>query len=159
MKLNKNASEILERYLLGIRRALTGKKREYIVKEIESSILDQLEERCPDSSEITNAQIKDVLGEMGSPRKLAAQFSPQRYLISPHFFYAYTLVLRIVVPVVIGALLLSLIIGTITGFSNNSSLPVLEILGKLWNGVFMAAASVTLVFAIIECVSEGKEIE
>ena len=45
MKLNKSARELLDRYLLGVRRALTGKKREDITAEIESSLLDRMEER------------------------------------------------------------------------------------------------------------------
>ena len=159
MKLNKSASEVLERYLLGVRRALTGKKREDIAKEIESSILDQLEERYPAAKEITDNQIKDVLGEMGSPHKLAAQFSPQRYLIGPQFFYAYTLVLRIVVPVVVGALLLSIIIGALAGENVAVGFPFWEYLGTLWNGAFMATAFVTLVFVIMERVNAEKDIE
>jgi len=159
MKLNKSASEILERYMLGVRRALASNKREDIAKEIESSILDTLEERYSKTGEITETELKVVLHEMGSPHKLAAQFSPQRYLISPRFFYAYTLVLRIVVPVVLGALLLSIIIGTLTGETTNTGFPFWEYLGTLWNGAFMAAAFVTLVFAIMERVNAEKDIE
>ena len=45
MKLNNNARVLLDRYLLGVRRALTGKKRDDIAAEIESSLMDRLEER------------------------------------------------------------------------------------------------------------------
>jgi hypothetical protein len=159
MKLNNSARELLDRYLLGVRRALTGKKREDIAAEIESSIFDRLEENFPDTAEITEAQVKDVLQEMGSPRKLAASFSPQRFLISPRMFPAYLLVLRIVMAAVVGALTLSIIIGTLAGNGVGSGVPILEYLATLWNGAFAAAAFVTLTFAIIERVSEGKEIE
>jgi hypothetical protein len=159
MKLNKNARELLDRYLLGVRRALTGKKREDIAAEIESSLLDRLEERYSDTQEITEVQVKEVLQEMGSPRKLAASFGPQRSLIGPRLLPAYLLVLRIVVPVVVGALILSIIIRTLTGEAGSSNIPVLEYLATLWNGAFSAAAFVTLTFAIIERVNEEKEIE
>lgn len=158
MKLNNNAHILLDRYLLGVRRALTGKKRDDIAAEIESSLMDRLEERSSADQEITEAQVKEVLTEMGSPRKLAASFGPQRSLIGPRLLPAYLLVLRIVVPVVVGALILSIIIKTLIGETDGAAFPALEYLGTLWNGVFSAAAFVTLTFAIIERVNEEKEI-
>ena len=159
MKLNNSARVLLDRYLLGVRRALTGKKREDIAAEIESSLLDRLEERFSGDQEISEAQVKEVLQEMGSPRKLASSFEPQRSLIGPRLLPAYLLVLRIVVPVVVGALTLSIIIEFLTGGLDSSAIPILEYLGTLWNGAFSAAAFVTLTFAIIERVNEEKEIE
>ena len=158
MKLNNNARVLLDRYLLGVRRALTGKKRDDIAAEIESSLMDRLEERSSADQEITEAQVKEVLTEMGSPRKLAASFGPQRSLIGPRLLPAYLLVLRIVVPVVVGALILSIIIKTLIGEADSTAFPALEYLGMLWNGAFSAAAFVTLTFAIIERVNEEKEI-
>lgn len=159
MKLNNNARVLLDRYLLGVRRALTGKKREDIAAEIESSLMDRLEERSSGDQEITEIQVKEVLTEMGSPRKLAASFGPQRSLIGPRLFPAYLLVLRIVVPVVVGALILSIIIRTLIGEADSAAFPAVEYLATLWNGAFAAAAFVTLTFAIIERVNEEKEIE
>ena len=159
MNLNKSASELLERYMLGVKRALPASQRDDIAREIESSILDRVEERFPQMEEISEKELKAVLEELGSPYKLAGQFSPQRYLIGPQFFHIYTFVLRIVVPVVAGALLLSIIIGALTGNRAEAGFPFWEYLGTLWNGAFMAAAFVTLVFAIMERVNTGKEIE
>ena len=158
MKLNNNARILLDRYLLGVRRALTGKKRDDIAAEIESSLMDRLEERSSADQEITETRVKEVLTEMGSPRKLAASFGPQRSLIGPRLLPAYLLVLRIVVPVVVGALILSIIIKTLIGETDGAAFPALEYLGTLWNGAFSAAAFVTLTFAIIERVNEEKEI-
>jgi len=126
MKLNNSARVLLDRYLLGVRRALTGKKREDIAAEIESSLLDRLEERFSGDQEISEAQVKEVLQEMGSPRKLASSFEPQRSLIGPRLLPAYLLVLRIVVPVVVGALTLSIIIESLTGGLDSSAIPILE---------------------------------
>lgn len=159
MKLSKSASELLERYMLGVRRALSGDKRDDIAREIESSILDRLEERFPQAAEISEQDLKSVLEELGSPYKLAGEFSPQRYMIGPKFFTIYTFVLRIVVPVVMGALTLAIIIGALTGSRPETGFPFWEYLGTLWNGAFMAAAFVTLVFAIMERVNTGKEID
>lgn len=159
MKLTKSAQELIDRYLLGIRRTLTGKKREDITAEIESLLYDRMEERFIAEVEITEGQVKEVLQEMGSPRKLASSYGPQRYLIGPRLYPAYLLVLRIVVPVVIGALTLSIIISALTGSGKTSGAFILEYLASLWNGAFMAAAFVTLTFAILERVNDEKEIK
>jgi hypothetical protein len=159
MKLNKAAQELMDRYLLAVRRALTGKEREDITAEIRSFLLDNLEETYPKKNELTELQVKQELEKMGSPRKLAAQYSPQRYLIGPRFYYIYLLVLKIVVAAVVGALTLALIIRTLAGGMETGSFPVLEYLGTLWNGAFSAAAFVTLVFAIMDRVNEGRDLE
>jgi len=159
MKLNRSARELLDRYLLAVKRELTGKQREDIAAEIESYLLDLLEERFPKTKEITEAQVKGILQEMGAPRKVAAQYSPQRYLIGPRLFPAYFLVLKIVVAAVVGALTLSTIINSIIGETINIWLAVFEYLGTIWSGALSAMGSITLVFAIIERVGEGKEIK
>lgn len=159
MKLNKSAREILERYLLAVRRAITGKGRDDISAEIESFILDHAEERFPDAQEISETQVKEVLQEMGSPRKLAAQFSPQRCLIGSRLYPAFTLVLRIVVAAVAGALTLSFIITSLIGRDTSGGVQILEYLGMLWNGALSAAGFVTLTFAIIERVGDNIEIK
>jgi len=150
MKLNESAQTLLDRYLLAVHRALVGKQRDDIRAEIESFLLDNLDERYPQADEISESQVLYVLQGMGSPAKLAAQFSPQRYLIGPRLFPVYILVLRIVVLVVLGALTLSLIIEAFTGGLDGDMAPALEFIASLWNGAFMAAASITLVFAILE---------
>jgi len=159
MKLNRSARELLDRYLLGVKRELTGKQREDIAAEIESYILDLLDERFPKTKEITEAQIKEILQEMGAPRKVAAQYSPQRFLIGPRIFPAYFLLLKIVIAAVTGALTLSTIINSVINETSNVWLAVLEYLGTIWSGALSAAGAVTLVFAIIERVSDGKEIK
>ena len=159
MKLNKSARELLDRYLLAVKRELTGKQREDIVAEIESYLLDLLEERFPKTEEFTESQIKEILQEMGAPRKVAAQYSSQRYLIGPRLFPVYFLVLKIVVAAVVGALTLSTIINSVIGETINIWLTVLEYFGTIWSGALSAGGSITLIFALIERFGEGKEIK
>jgi hypothetical protein len=158
MKLSNEAQVLLDRYLLAVRRDLPGKKGADITAEIRSFLLDNLEGRFPKSKELTEKQVLQALDEMGSPRKLADQYSPQRYLIGPRFFHVYQLVLKIVIPAVIGALTLALIIGALAGGMKASAFPVLNYLGTLWNGAFMSAAFVTLVFAILERVNMNRKV-
>ena len=159
MKTNKDARELLDRYLLAVKRELTGKDREDITAEIESYLFDLLEERFPKAGEITNTEMEEVLKEMGSPRKVAGQYSPQLSLIGPRLFPIYFLVLKIVVAVVIGALTLSTIITSFLGETAISWLAGLEFLETIWGAVLSTAGAITLTFAIIERVSECKEIK
>ncbi len=156
MKLNKNANELLSRYLLGVRRELGGREREDIAAEIESYIFDLLEERHPGAQEIGISELEAILKEMGAPRKVAAQYSPQHYLIGPRLFPIYWLVVRIVAAVVAGALTLSLVISSILNPPAQLGLAMLEYLGSIWSGVLSAAAAVTFVFAMIERAVESK---
>lgn len=159
MKLNRSARELLDRYLLAVKRELTGKERDDIAAEIESYMLDLLEERFPKTKEINETQIKEILHEMGAPRKVAAQYSPNRYLIGPRLFPVYFLVLKVVIAAVVGALTLSFIITSVIGETSATWLAVLEYLGTIWSGALSTAGALTIVFAIIERVSEGKEIK
>ena len=59
----------------------------------------------------------------------------------------------------VGALTLALIIRTLTGGLEIGVLPVVEYLSTLWNGAFFATAFVTLVFAIMDRVNEGKDLQ
>jgi hypothetical protein len=159
MKTNKAARELLDRYLLAVKRDLTGKTREDITAEIESYILDLLEERFPKQEEITAEQVEEVLKEMGSPRKVAGKYSPQRSLIGPRLFPIYLLILKIIVAIVIGALALSTVITTILGETSISWIAGLEFLGTIWSAALSTAGAITLTFAIIERISDGKEIK
>ena len=159
MKMTKAAKELMERYLLGVKRELIGKEREDITAEIESYLYDLLAERFAEEHEINEQEMGAVLMEMGSPRKVAAQYRPQRTLIGARMYPIYTLVLRIVVAVVIGAMTLAFVISSVVGQPAGSSLPVWEWLGSLWSGALSAFAMVTIVFAIIERTNEKRALD
>jgi hypothetical protein len=159
MKLNKDAQELLERYLFAVKKELNDKRREDIVAEIESYIYDLLEERYSGMAEVDEQELEVILKEMGAHRKVAAQYSPHRYLIGPRLFPLYKIVLRIMLLVVLGALTLSMVISNIVEFSGNVWKLLLEYLGTLWSGGLSVVGVITLIFAIIERTTEGKNIE
>lgn len=151
MKLNEKANEILERYLLGVRRQILGKESEDIAAELRSHILDLLEERYPDNEAVTPEELEPVLLELGSPTKVAMQYGSNQYLIGPQIFPLYWLLLRIITAVVAGALLISFIVSAIAGAGGATYIGlVFQSLAAMFNGVLMTAAVMTLIFAIIE---------
>jgi len=159
MKLNKDAKELMERYLFAVKKELSGKQRDDIVAEIESYLYDLLEERYPKNADVDEKELEAVLKEMGSPRKVAAQYSPHQYLVGPRLFPLYKIVLKIMLLVVLGALTLSMIISNIVEFSGSVWQVMLEYLGTLWSGGLSVVGVITLIFAIIERTTEGKNIE
>ena len=159
MKLNKDAKELIERYLYAVKKELSGKQRDDIVAEIESYLYDLLEERFPENVEVKEKELESILKEMGSPRKVAAQYSPHQYLIGPRLFPMYKIVLKIMLLVVLGALTLSMVISNVVEYSANGWKLLLEYLGTLWSGGLSVVGVITLIFAIIERTTEGKNIE
>lgn len=159
MKLNNAARLLLERYLYAVKRELNEKKRTDIVAEIESYIYDLLEERFPTTQEISEKDLETVLKEMGAPRKVAAQYSPQRSLIGPRLFPLYMLVVKILVAVVLGALTLSLIINLVVDPPDNIGMALLDYFGSLFSGTLSAVGVLTIIFAGIERATQGKDID
>ncbi|MDK2980530.1 MAG: hypothetical protein PWQ55_877 [Chloroflexota bacterium] len=159
MKMNNSARELLERYLLGVKRELGGKDSDDIAAEIESYIGDLLEERYGAQEEVGKEEVEAILKEMGAPRKVAAQYGPQRYLIGPRLFPVYWLVLRILVAVVAGSLALSYFISIGIEHEMAPLMGFLEFLGSVFSGVLSAAGAVTIVFAGIEYGIENRQID
>lgn len=159
MKLSKAAKQLLERYLYAVKRELNDKSRADIVAEIESYICDLLEERFPAEHEISEQELEIILKEMGAPRKVAAQYSPQRYLIGPRLFPVYMLVAKILVVVLLGALTLSMVINLVVNPVDNVWAALLEYLGSLFSGTLSALGVLTIIFAGIERATQGRDIK
>lgn len=159
MKINQSARELLDRYLLAVKRELSGKDREDITNEIESHIFDTLEERFPKNEEISAENLEEIFREMGAPRKVAWQFRPQRSLIGPRLFPIYLLVAKILVAVVVGAVLLSSVVTTVLGSPQSVWHVIGNFLGSAWSGALSALGVVTLIFAGIERAAEDKSWE
>ncbi|MCP4424451.1 MAG: hypothetical protein GY803_08175 [Chloroflexi bacterium] len=152
------ANELIERYVKEVGRLLPRKTREDIQLELNSLAHDALEERAADSGRAPTAEMAaDVLRELGKPEDMAASYLPERYLIGPHLFPVYKLVLTIVL-VVVGV---SFMLGLILTLARSEPA---EIGGKLWNiasGFWTAAVGnvglITLIFAIIEYVGRQRK--
>lgn len=159
MKLSKAACALMERYLYAVKRELNDKSRDDIVAEIESYIYDLLEERFVGVHEVGEKDLETILKEMGAPRKVAAQYSPQHYLVGPRLFPLFMLVTKILVTVVLGALTLSMVINLVVNPANNVWMVMLEYFGSLFSAALSTIGILTLIFAGIECAARGRDIE
>jgi hypothetical protein len=158
MKFNPEAQEYLDRYFFAIKNELPAGQREDIVAELRSNLMDSMEESYPNTSEIDKQTMREILIQNGSPREVAATYHGPRYLIGPKLYPLFIQVLRIVLTVLGTVLTVVFIINTfINPYSANELFgSVLEFIGGLWNALLGSAATITLVFAIMERKSEGK---
>ena len=145
--------KLIELYLEEIRKQLPPHNREDILKEIQSTLMDTIEDRNPNpGAEPDTETVKAVLKEFGSPRKVASQYGAKDYLVGPRMFPIYLRVLRIVLIVVAAFNAIGLIVAIVsnTGFSTSFFEAILQIVGGLITSLFTAFGVVTLSFLGIE---------
>ena len=144
---------ILNAYLEETRQHLPLKKRDDIIAEIRSVLMDMIEERNPNpGSTPDETTIKAVLSAYGSPRKVAQQYSSHQHLIGPQIYPVYLQVLKIVLIVITAINILGLTIAIISGSAaeNGFFLTAFETVGGLFSSLFITFGIVTLSFALIE---------
>lgn len=143
-------------YLAEIEKHLPSRNREDILKEIQSTLMDMLDDHNPHPGQTPDDDlIKSVLREFGAPHKVAQQYIKHNYLIGPRMYPTFLQVLKIVLAIFAGLSLIGIFI-TITAYSG-STLGLLETIAQVVGGLFSSLISgfgiVSLIFAIIERVS------
>ncbi|MBO1307215.1 hypothetical protein JZO70_13645 [Enterococcus sp. 669A] len=97
----------IDRYVAAVVGRLPEEERAEVERELKSSIYDMLSENP------TEAEVKLVLQEMGSPAELAEEYRQNpRYLISPRVYDDYIRMLKILVPIIAG---IAAVIGAVSG--------------------------------------------
>jgi hypothetical protein len=148
------SNNLIARYIFAVSKRVAPKLRTEVQRELESLISDMLDERCGDILP-TDKDIRIVLMELGTPDELAAKYVGEEHqaLISGMYYFAYKRVLKIVVLIVALVVFFSgcLAIG-LEGVTDPLALfiRVMQLIGGIFAGSFIAAAIVTLVFAILE---------
>lgn len=145
--------KLIELYLEEIKKQLPPRDREDILKEIQSTLMDTIEDRNPHlDQEPDDETVKAVLKEFGAPREVALQYGAKNYLVGPRLFPIYLRVLRIVLIVVAALNLVGLIVAIVsnTGFDSSFFEAILEVVGGLFGSLFTAFGIVTLSFLGIE---------
>jgi hypothetical protein len=149
----ENSMELLRRYLYAIKTKLPIKSRDDLIKEIESLTMDELEDRFGPQKEYTEEEIKTIIKEMGSPRRVASRYrGDEPYLIGPELSEIYRLVLLIASGAVTLGLMISFVIGS---FSIDNSLgkhflEFLRFFPSLFSALLSMVGSVTIIFALIQ---------
>ena len=149
----KNPSELVDRYLQAVRFWLPKTQRqEDVLAELGDDLCSQIEAKESELRRpLTKDEVSEILKRCGMPMIVAARLAPGRYLIGPTLFPIYAFVLKMVllwilVPVFV------FIVGPATLATHTGKLgeAIAITVGNLWSGLFIAAGTITLVFAILE---------
>ena len=142
-------ANLVERYIHQVGRYVPGKERAEIEAELRSQIQDQLEDRYGGAP--TEAEVADVLKELGDPRRMAASYGGDQYLVGPDLYPIMMMVLRrgwvLVPPIAILVRVLAALLGDESGNFINL---LLESIGGAFQATFIFTGIVVLIFAILQ---------
>ncbi|MFN2280364.1 MAG: HAAS signaling domain-containing protein [Anaerolineales bacterium] len=137
---------LIDRYIYEVGRFIPRKERGDIQAELRSSVVDNLEDRY--GPEPTDAQVEELLKELGRPRQVAASYHPEgQYLVGPVLYPLFRMVAWIVVVAVLGAQLLAWGISMLVA---GESFTFLEIISSLVNSVPASLGWVLITFMILQ---------
>ncbi|GAA0541717.1 hypothetical protein FHS83_000176 [Rhizomicrobium palustre] len=136
--------ELVDRYIAAVKFWLPSDIEDDIAAELAEDIRSEIEEaEAEKGRKLTDDEISALLKERGAPLTVARRYLPQRSLIGPELFPVYILVLKIAGAVVVGLWLIGNIAsGAMHGRWGSFNVD--------FNGLLMAFAVVTIIFAIIE---------
>ena len=145
--------DLVDRYLYSVGFWLPDAQKRDIIAELSEDIRSQIEEQeSARGRTLMEDEIEQLLKKRGRPLAVAGRFLPQRSLISPLWFPAYWLVLRIVALCYLLPWAIILICLAPFNYDLPSKLMVafLEGWASLWSAAFFAWGAVTLVFVSLE---------
>lgn len=145
--------ELIDRYVAEVGKGLPRKHRDDIEAEILSAIEDMLAERCQKTGKPVDLKMAvDVLKEYGAPRKVAASYHHERYLIGPRLFPSFLTVVKVILPIVAAIALVKMGISlgqmelTVDTIFETVFLGIAEFFGT----AFTALGSIMVLFAIVQ---------
>jgi hypothetical protein len=142
-----DANEMIDRYVNEVGEHLPRKTRMDIEMELRSLLQDALEEQS--DGEPTPKIAAAMLKDFGPPETIAARYRPDEVLIGAQLFPIYRQVLTIVLTI-LGIVHLVLLGLTLWGSSSNIINDIISAGLSFGRAAFIAAGSITLVFAAIE---------
>jgi len=156
--------DLIERYLQAVQFWLPKRQKDDIIAELSEDLHAQIEEReATLNRSLTEPEIEAILKQRGRPVLVANRFLPQEHLIGPVLFPIYIFVLKIVMAAYL--LPWALVWAGMMIFSpayrahelaHSWIAAVISAWSAWWGTAFLAAGTVTLIFAILERVQARK---
>lgn len=153
MSTPKNPLELIDRYLQAVRFWLPKTERQDdLLAELGEDLRSQIEAREGELSRPLNKEeVAEILKRCGAPMLVAARLGPKQHLIGPALYPMYTFVLKMVLFWILVPVFVFIVGPTnFAGSNGDWGAAVLNTIGDLWSGLFIAAGTITLIFAIIE---------
>jgi hypothetical protein len=144
---------LIDKYIEQVGDNLPRKDRDDIQKEIRSILEDTLENRShTENRPVDEAMTVDVLKEFGTPKKVAASYLPERYLIGPRLYPTFIMILKIVLGIVA---LVGIVTTSVALFQQPFTIEsgieyIVKKMVELFGSMLAVFGNVVFVFAIVE---------
>lgn len=146
-----NPRELVDRYIHAVRFWLPKSQQADIVAELSADLHAQIEEKETGLGRPLNEEeVTAILKRCGTPIVVASHYRPQSSLIGPVLFPIYQFVMKLVLLWVLGSIFLVIVGPAMILPAANRWSAFFSTLGTLWTALFMSAAVITLVFAVLE---------
>jgi len=152
--------DLIDRYLVAVRRHLPRDIQDDIVRELADSLRSEAEERERELGRtLTGEELAGLLQQRGHPWLMASRYLPQQHLIGPALFPYYrraltVLIFWVVLPLtLVGGAIAAIYAGhgTFNPFFSGDAWRVWgRTLNAAWNGAIYTVGITTIVFAILE---------
>jgi hypothetical protein len=141
--------QLLDRYLQAVGNNLPQKKRDDILRELRANILEGVEDREAELGRpLTLEEEEAVLKQHGNPVVVGMRYWPKQYLIGPSLFPYYVYALKTVIPL---AIVIACVVKLLELTAKSIALEtVLGVLARVPWVIFMSAAWITIVFAVLD---------
>ncbi len=142
-------SDLLERYLQAVGRALPTEGKEDTLAELRANLLAEMDDKAELLGRATTEEEEaTILVRHGHPNLVAARYRPQQSLIGPELFPIYWSVLRRTLPIVV--LVVVVVRAVMVIYGPPQPLIVVNSILRLMEVLFYFFAWVTLLFAGVE---------
>jgi hypothetical protein len=150
----RHPQELVDRYLQAVRFWLPKGHRQPgdLIAELGEDLRSQIEEKEAEAGHpLDEREVSAILKRCGSPMLVAGRLGPKQHLIGPTLFPIYWFVLKMVLLwILLPVFLLILAPVNMVRSGGDWATALANTLGNLWTGLFIAAGTVTLVFAVVE---------
>jgi hypothetical protein len=142
-------TDLIERYVHQVGRYLPESEREEVQNELRSLLQDQLDDRYKGAP--TQDDVIELLAEFGDPRRMAASYGREQYLIGPDLYPVMVKVLQrgwmIIPPIVV---LVNVLVPLISGSETGLVSLFLQTAFNVLQAVAIFSAIVIAIFAIMQ---------
>src|SRR5262252_1085257 len=143
--------ELVERYLQAVRFWLPKAQQDDIIAELSEDLQSQIDDKEREfGHSLSSDEVSAILKRCGRPLLVASRYRPQSYLIGPALFPIYAFVLKMVLLFILVPVFVFIVGPVNLANSHDWGAAWVRTMGDLWNGAFAAAATITLIFAILE---------
>lgn len=149
-------TDLVERYVHEVGRNLPQDERKEIEDELRSLIQDQLDDRYKGSP--TDEDVVELLEELGEPRKMAASYGREQYLIGPDLYPTMVKVLQrgwLLIPFIV--VLVNMLLAFLTSEQNTLLGLFLDTVFLVVQAMFIFSGIAVIIFAILQ--HAGVELE